>query len=66
MSLFVDHDLTVAEVAEAECRRVMAERFALKRRPGTHGDQAVMVGAVDALLDAWLEANRGQGSAPHA
>lgn len=54
-------DVLLTAATEAECRRVMAERVALKRMPGTHGEQAEMLADIDVLLDRYVEA-----AAPHA
>ena len=48
-------DVLLTDATEAECRRVMARRKQLKRTPGTHGEQAAMLGEIDGLLDRWLE-----------
>ena len=43
----------VAEATEAECRRVMAQRAAIKLRYDTRAKRAELLAEVGMLLDEW-------------
>ena len=44
-------DALVVEATEAEVRRVMAQRVALRKVPATHKQRAEMLAWIDDLLD---------------